>query len=171
MPLGPQARPKPRRSHPSRCLSDRATARVPREICCATSNAARSPRQNGSCRPRRLPLGCAPGAGGPPPRRSPLDLALRQVAVANHPTAAVPDTQIGMPLYECRNLCFHSLGQKLARSGAQNLRQRILRKFPWLAKLNNSFILRGISFPLPELATRHRQNTPPSNHAVPNFRV
>ena len=57
------------------------------------------------------------------------------------------------------------------KCGSQNIRQRIGRKRPWLAKRNNCIFIHGVSFLLGNRRLGHRQDTPPSHHNVTNFRT
>ena len=66
---------------------------------------------------------------------------------------------------------FDRLRQKPTRTGSQNIRQRIGRKRPWLAKRNNCIFIHGVSFLLGNRRLRHRQDTQPSHHNVTNFRT
>ena len=68
------------------------------------------------------------------------------------------------------NFRFDRLRQKAMRTGSQNIRQRIGRKRPWLAKQNNCIFIDGVSFLLGNRRLGHRQDTPHSHHTVTNIR-
>ena len=91
-------------------------------------------------------------------------IALRQIAVAHHPTPARLIDERPMDFQKRLDLGFHRLGQKLAGAGPQYLRQRVLLKIIWGTKGNNCIFLHGVSFPwsLPSGDLDNHQDTPPS---------
>jgi hypothetical protein len=71
--------------------------------------------------------------------------------------------QIGMGLNMGGDFRFNRLGKQLPGTGPQNLRQRVIRKRPWLAKPNNCIFFHGVSFLRKKRRLNQRQDTPPSS--------
>ncbi len=72
---------------------------------------------------------------------------------------------------EGRDLHLNGSRQATLRCRAQDRRQGIFRKRPWMAELINSILTHDLSLSFWESATRHRQVTPPSIHRVTHFWV
>ena len=67
--------------------------------------------------------------------------------MANNPPATIAIEQISVPRDEGRDLRLDRVRKKLTRPEPRDLRQGILRKRSWSAKLNNIILFHGVSFP------------------------
>ena len=82
--------------------------------------------------------------------------------VADDATVARAVGQIRMSRDMALDFRLNRLGKQLTSPGSQNIRQRIVRKQPWLAKCNNCICFHGVSLYSGNRRLRQRQNTPPN---------
>jgi hypothetical protein len=92
------------------------------------------------------------------------------MSVAHQPLAAVFGLEIGMLGEEFRHLSPDRLRQQRTRAGAQNFGERI-GEGPWLGQLENVSLSHGVSLlQWRSGGVEHPHDTPPTLHAVTNFR-
>ncbi len=98
--------------------------------------------------------------------RQPESALERRIAVTDNATPALGVGRIRMGRDMRLNFRFNRLAQQLPGASPQDIRQRIIGKWPWLAKCITNFLFHGVSHSSQNRRLDHRQDTPPLHHAI-----
>jgi hypothetical protein len=93
------------------------------------------------------------------------------MAVPHHTPTPILGAKMGMRAENIIDFRFNRLGEKLTRTHAQQIRQRVINR-TWLTQRNNCILQHGVSllsWRCGRLSTRH--DTPPLSQSITHFRL